>query len=322
MAGLGLDLRPTLSALDELAANPWLVEDDVLPPLQYELHCAIENAAGLTPPEGAGEAHRELAQALADARDATAEIWETYTAGGLDAIQRLVWEWRVVLFRVRSARAVSYPRWDGTPETGPVGPSPRRWTRCRCRHRPRGFAAGRGWRSSARWTRWRRLSRCRAAPARAADPRERLLPAQQLQRLEQARRHLRARHRDPDRLKRLRGLQARLLRQLAQNRLDLVRAPVLDPAESVSRGRQHLLVEEDRIRLRRAEEEAREPRIVAELLDLRLDQRDCPAHEFRVPVVPVVAEPEQQLVDVVVLAQAVQVHALSPVALVVVERRG
>jgi hypothetical protein len=104
MAGLWFDLRPTLSALDEIAADPWLVDEDVLPPLQYELHCAIETAAGLTPPEGADEAHRELAQALADARDATAEIWETYTAGGLDAIQRLVWEWRVVLFRVRWAR--------------------------------------------------------------------------------------------------------------------------------------------------------------------------------------------------------------------------
>src|SRR5215208_2503959 len=104
MAGLWFDLRPTLASLDAIAADPWLLDDDVLPPLQYELHCAVEATAGLTPPEGAGAAHRDLARALAEARDATAEVVETYVSGGLDAVQRLVWEWRVVLFRVRYAR--------------------------------------------------------------------------------------------------------------------------------------------------------------------------------------------------------------------------
>lgn len=104
VAGLWFDLRPTLAALDGIAADPWLLDDDVLPPLQYDLHCAAESAAGLTPPDGAGAAHAELARALADARDATAEVWEAHAAGGLDAVQRAVWEWRVALFRVRLAR--------------------------------------------------------------------------------------------------------------------------------------------------------------------------------------------------------------------------
>lgn len=105
MAGLWFDLRPTLVTLDAIAADPSLLgDDDPLPPLQYELHCAVEAAAGLTPPDGAGPAHDELAVALADARDATAEVWEAYLAGGLEAVQRLVWEWRGVLFRVRYAR--------------------------------------------------------------------------------------------------------------------------------------------------------------------------------------------------------------------------
>ena len=104
VAGLWFDLRPTLAALDGIASDPWLLDDDILPPLQYELHCAAEAAAGLTPPDGAGPAHAELARALADARDATAEVWEAYVVGGLDAVQRVVWEWRVALFRVRYAR--------------------------------------------------------------------------------------------------------------------------------------------------------------------------------------------------------------------------
>ena len=112
MAGLWFDLRATLSTLDAIAADPSLLwDEDVLPPLQYELHCAVEATAGLTPPDGAGAAHRELAVALADARDATAEVSETYLAGGVEAVQRLAWEWRVVLFRVRYARL----RLDPTP---------------------------------------------------------------------------------------------------------------------------------------------------------------------------------------------------------------
>ena len=127
MAGLWFDLRPTLVALDGVAADPWLLDEDVLPPLQYELHCAAEAAAGLTPPDGAGVAHAELAQALADARDATAEVWEAFVAGGIDAVQRVVWEWRVALFRVRFARlrldpapsARSHGRADATPARTP-----------------------------------------------------------------------------------------------------------------------------------------------------------------------------------------------------------
>jgi hypothetical protein len=105
MAGLWLDVRRSLATLDSIAADPSLLHDaEVLPPLQYELHCAAEAVAGLTPPDGAELLHEELAAALACARDATAEVWEAYEHGGPDAVEPLVWELRGVLFRVRYAR--------------------------------------------------------------------------------------------------------------------------------------------------------------------------------------------------------------------------
>jgi len=48
--------------------------------------------------------HEELAAAVADARDATAEIADAVDAYGEDAAAALVWEWRGALFRVRLAR--------------------------------------------------------------------------------------------------------------------------------------------------------------------------------------------------------------------------
>jgi hypothetical protein len=60
--------------------------------------------AGLTPPADVEAAHAKLADALAEARDSTAEIAEALSQGGLEAAAPLVWEWRGVLFRVRFAR--------------------------------------------------------------------------------------------------------------------------------------------------------------------------------------------------------------------------
>jgi hypothetical protein len=104
LADLWYALSQTLRRLDELAAGP--VEDTggELPSLQYALHVAGERIAGLEPPAGAQDAHEELQAAIADARDATAEVAESFAEGGLAAVRPLVWEWRGSLFRVRMAR--------------------------------------------------------------------------------------------------------------------------------------------------------------------------------------------------------------------------
>jgi len=106
MAGLWIDLQPTLARLDALAADAdhLLDERETLPTLQYELHCAGELVSGLTPAHDAELVHAELAEALAEARELTAEVAEALTHGGLDAAAPLVWEWRGVLFRIRFAR--------------------------------------------------------------------------------------------------------------------------------------------------------------------------------------------------------------------------
>jgi hypothetical protein len=110
MAGLLGGLSGTLVQLEELAADPDrnLADEDALatlPSLQYTLHAASETAAGIDPPADAEASHVELAAALADARDATAEVAEAAEAGGPEAAWPLVYEWRGALFRVRLARA-------------------------------------------------------------------------------------------------------------------------------------------------------------------------------------------------------------------------
>ena len=106
VAGLWIDLRAVLHELDALAADTELLLDerDALPALQYELHCAGEIVAGLTPPDSAELEHDELIDALADARELTSEVSEALERGGLHAALPLVWEWRGALFRVRFAR--------------------------------------------------------------------------------------------------------------------------------------------------------------------------------------------------------------------------
>jgi hypothetical protein len=106
MAGLWIDLRLALFRLDTLSADMDALPErrDELPCLQYELHRAAELVAGLTPPEGLELEHEELADALADARETTAEVADVLDHGGPDATAPLTWEWRGALFRVRYAR--------------------------------------------------------------------------------------------------------------------------------------------------------------------------------------------------------------------------
>lgn len=101
-------LARTLARLEGLAADPELLEEDraieELRRLQYRLHIASEEAVGLSPPESSRTAHGELAAALADARDASAELAESVERGDFGAAEARIYEWRGALFRVRLAR--------------------------------------------------------------------------------------------------------------------------------------------------------------------------------------------------------------------------
>jgi hypothetical protein len=115
-------LARTLSRLDSIASVPErLVDRDVLHALrrlQYALHLASEDAYGLRPPSGAASAHADLADALAGARDATAEVAEAVEELGAQAVDVLLHEWRGALFRVRLARL----RLDAPPPPVPAAP--------------------------------------------------------------------------------------------------------------------------------------------------------------------------------------------------------
>jgi hypothetical protein len=109
IAGLWNGLTRTLSRLEEIAADPdatlaEAVTLEALPGLQYTLHTASETVAGIAPPAESQSSHAELAAALADARDATADVAEAAASGGAESAWPLVWEWRGALFRVRLAR--------------------------------------------------------------------------------------------------------------------------------------------------------------------------------------------------------------------------
>ena len=117
LAGLWGSLSRTLALLERLASDPeeQLADQaavDSLPHLQYVLHETGERALALDPPAGAEAAHAELAAALAEARDITAEVHDLVTSDGPGAAQLLVYEWRGALFRVRLARL----RLHGRPE--------------------------------------------------------------------------------------------------------------------------------------------------------------------------------------------------------------
>ena len=88
MGGLWTGLAQPLARIDDAAAEPERLGDDdaidSLRRLQYALHLAGEQIYGLEPPTAAKTAHAELADALACARDATAEVAEAVSAWGAD----------------------------------------------------------------------------------------------------------------------------------------------------------------------------------------------------------------------------------------------
>jgi hypothetical protein len=101
--GLWVELGRVLRRLESIAARPpeELAAEaaEELAHLQYALHRASERLV----------AHTELADALAAARDATAEIAEVAAESGWTAAAPLVYEWRGALFRVRLARMLLAP---------------------------------------------------------------------------------------------------------------------------------------------------------------------------------------------------------------------
>jgi hypothetical protein len=117
MGGLWGGLSRPLARLEAVASlSPEELDDaDVLESLgvlQYALHSAGELVHGIDPPSEAEWAHRELAAALGDARDATADVSEAIWSGGSEAASALLPEWRGTLFRVRLAqmRLAQMPR--------------------------------------------------------------------------------------------------------------------------------------------------------------------------------------------------------------------
>lgn len=101
-------VQRALSRLDVIAGDPHALDEaelvDALGRLQYNLHLGSEHVYGLEPPPGAETAHAELADALASARDATAEVVGAVADAGADGLRPLLHEWRGALFRVRLAR--------------------------------------------------------------------------------------------------------------------------------------------------------------------------------------------------------------------------
>src|SRR5207244_2757980 len=188
-----------------------------LPSRQYALHVAGERIAGLEPPPGAAGAHGELQAALAEARDATAEVAGAFAHGGAQAAHPLVWEWRGTLFAVRLARQRLMQAPERAPaERVPAGP----------RRRSEAVVLA----VFALPARADRLSRCRReAP-------KRLVSAEHLQALEETRRNRRPRDRDPDRLERLPRRQPQPFGDPSQRRLDRLSLPRLDAVERLPRG--------------------------------------------------------------------------------------
>jgi hypothetical protein len=106
IASVWRELELALARLDDLAAQPFLLLEHEraarLSPLQYRLHAASEAVLALAPPAEAEDAHRDLADALVVAREATAAIATALEAN--EPTIGLVYEWRGALFRVRLAR--------------------------------------------------------------------------------------------------------------------------------------------------------------------------------------------------------------------------
>jgi hypothetical protein len=97
-----------LTRLERVAdsSSEELVDDHVeeLPTLQYALHQGAELAVGIDAPDMAATLHAELVAALAEARDATADVAYASETGDPEVVEPLLPEWRGALFRVRLAR--------------------------------------------------------------------------------------------------------------------------------------------------------------------------------------------------------------------------
>ena len=108
VANLWEQLATSLTRLERVAETPaeQIAYESVeeLPSLQYNLHAGAELALGITPPPGAEPVHSELVSALAQARDATAEVVVALEEADDELVERLLPEWRGALFRVRLAR--------------------------------------------------------------------------------------------------------------------------------------------------------------------------------------------------------------------------
>ena len=102
--GLGTALA-RLERVAEAPAEAMAAErSEELRALQYTLHAGAELAHGIDAPPDSGAAHTELVAALAQARDATAEVVTALEEGDGELVERLLPEWRGALFRVRLAR--------------------------------------------------------------------------------------------------------------------------------------------------------------------------------------------------------------------------
>jgi hypothetical protein len=135
VADLWERLGRALARLERIAESPVeRMTDEVaeeLPHLQYSLHAGAELALGIDPPVGAEEIHEDLVAALAQARDATAEVAQALDEGDDDGADRLLPEWRGALFRVRLARLRALERFplrasDDGAVVAPVPPPRRR----------------------------------------------------------------------------------------------------------------------------------------------------------------------------------------------------
>ena len=119
-----------LTRLERIAETPTdvLVEEhsDELPGLQYSLHAGAELAVGIEPPPAAEDLHEELVAALAEARDATAEVAYAMEIDEVEGVEPLLPEWRGSLFRVRLARLRALERTNALAAEAPPAPPEQR----------------------------------------------------------------------------------------------------------------------------------------------------------------------------------------------------
>ena len=116
-----------------------------------------------------------------------------------------------------------------------------------------------------------------------------------------------------------RGFKSELLGERAQRLLDRLGRERLDLGERPLGLLEHTPVEQRRVGVDLAEEEAGELRIFGQLRDLLLDERDRRAQELLVPVIALLAEVAREPVRVCIGSQRSQVDAVQPFELLEVE---